>query len=412
MMGKPLTFLIGPEEHAPFYKQKDEVMSQNEVYGFMKPVFGAGIVYDADAKRRAQQVQHTADGLKTARLQSYIPKIEKETRQYLKAWGGEGELDLLHALSELTILTASRCLHGDEIRENMFVEVSELYHDLDKGIQPLSIFWPNAPIPSHFKRNKARKEMVRLFGKVIAERREKKAAGVLDEKTDMLQVYMDMVYKDGDRNTDDHVTGMLIALLFAGQHTSSIASTWTALYVAAHSDIARRVNAEQVRRYSSGADTAVTWDHVKDMELLHNCMREALRMHPPLIFVMRYARKAFTVTSGGRSYTVPKGDICFSSPAVAMRMPEVFAEPDRFDPDRFAPPREEHRQPYAYLGFGAGMHQCIGQQFGFVQVKTILSVLLRSYEIELVGKLPEPDYTAMVVGPKSEGCRVRYRRRK
>lgn len=40
----------------------------------------------------------------------------------------------------------------------------------------------------------------------------------------------------------------------------------------------------------------------------------------------------------------------------------------QFDPDRFGPEREEHKQPFAYLGFGAGMHQCMGQQFAFVQV--------------------------------------------
>lgn len=61
-----------------------------------------------------------------------MPKIEAETLAYLKRWGESGEANLLDALSELTILTSSRCLHGDDVRENLFEEVSRIYHDLDK----------------------------------------------------------------------------------------------------------------------------------------------------------------------------------------------------------------------------------------------------------------------------------------
>ena len=63
-------------------------MSQNEVYGrYTKPVFGADVVYAADPKKRNQQMQHMAYGLRTARLKSYVPMIEKETRNFLKSWG-------------------------------------------------------------------------------------------------------------------------------------------------------------------------------------------------------------------------------------------------------------------------------------------------------------------------------------
>jgi sterol 14-demethylase len=95
-----------------------------------------------------------------------------------------------------------------------------------------------------------------------------------------------------------------------------------------------------------------------------------------------------------------------------MRIPEAFPNPDEFDPDRFAEPRDEHKIPYAYLGFGGGMHSCMGQNFAFVQVKTILSILFREYEIELVSTtFPEQDFEAMVVGPKGD-CRVRYKKKK
>ena len=69
-------------------RSQDETMSQNEVYGrYTKPVFGPDVVYAADPKKRNQQMQHMAYGLRTARLKSYVPMIEKETRTFLKSWG-------------------------------------------------------------------------------------------------------------------------------------------------------------------------------------------------------------------------------------------------------------------------------------------------------------------------------------
>lgn len=227
ILHKNLTFLLGPEVSAPFFKLNDDYMSQPEVYGFMTPVFGKGVVYDAEPKKRIQQYQSMATGLRTQRLKAYVPKIEKETLEYLKRWGESGEINILDALSELTILTSSRCLHGDDVRENMFEEVSRIYHDLDKGVTPLSFFFPYAPTESHRLRDSARKEMVEIFSKVIKARKEK--GGDTSENTDILQVFIDMVYKDGTKLSDDETVGLLIALLFAGQHTSSITSTWTAI---------------------------------------------------------------------------------------------------------------------------------------------------------------------------------------
>ena len=410
---KRLTFLIGPEAQEPFFRASDDVLSQNEVYGFMKPVFGAGVVYDASKKNRQVQFQSMANGLRTARLKGYTSKIERETRQYLETWGESGELDLFHAFSELTILTASRCLHGDDVRENLFKEVSELYHDLDRGLTPLTVFFPNAPTTAHRRRNAARKKMVELFGSVIRNRRENPDARHSDG-TDILSIFMDVKYKDGTAITDEQVTGLLIALLFAGQHTSCITSTWTSLFILNNPAIAKRIVDEQEAVFHSDPDAAVDYRMVnEDMPLLHNSMKEALRLCPPLILLIRKALKDVKVKAAGKEHTIPKGDMVLISPSVGMRVPEAFRDPDAFDPDRFGPGREEDKDsPYAYMGFGGGMHSCMGQNFAFVQVKTIMSVLFRTFELEMVSEtMPEIDYEAMVVGPKGD-CRVRYRRRR
>lgn len=409
MMNKRLTFLIGPEAQEAFFKANDDLLGQNEVYGFMKPVFGPGVVYDATKKKRQVQFTSMANGLRTSRLKLYVAKIERETRQFLKSWGDSGEIDLFNALSELTILTASRCLHGDDVRETLFREVAQLYHDLDHGLTPLTVFFPNAPTQAHKKRNIARTEMVKLFSKVIKNRRDNPDQKHSDG-TDILSIFMDIKYKDGTPITDEEVTGLLIALLFAGQHTSCITSTWTSLFIAHNPTILKRIQDEQSALFSDPA-APLDFDKINGMQLLHDSMKEALRLCPPLILLIRMALKDLTVKAKGQSYTVPKGDLVFISPSVGMRLPEVFQDPDTFDPDRFSSERAEDKSsPYAYMGFGGGMHSCMGQNFAYVQVKTILSILFREYEIEPMAGMPDIDYEQMVVGPKGD-CRVRYKKR-
>lgn len=313
MFHKRLCFLIGPEVSAPFYRLGDDMMSQPEVYSFMTPVFGKGVVYDAEPKKRTQQMQHMAQGLRSQRLKAYVPKIEMETLAYIKKWGASGELNLLDALSELTILTSSRCLHGDDVRENLFEEVSQIYHDLDKGVTPLSFFFPNAPTGAHAKRDAARKKMVAIFSRVIKERRAK--GGDTSESTDILQVFMDLVYKDGSTLSDDEIVGLLIALLFAGQHTSSITSTWTLMLLLHNPKCLEAVMLEQKQVLGKEASTqSIDFDLVGKMEYLQNATKEALRMYPPLIMLMRMAMADIDTEHEGKKFVIPKGTICITSP--------------------------------------------------------------------------------------------------
>jgi sterol 14-demethylase len=403
-----LTFLIGPEAQELFFKSGDDVLSQDECYHFMQAIFGPGVVYDAPRKKRQMQFQTMANGLRTSRMKTYVGKIQQETVQYLnERWNSDsGTIDLYKALSELTILTASRCLHGDDVREHMFAELQTLYHDLDEGLTPLTVLWSRAPTPEHFRRDKARKQLVELFGKVIKQRREHPERS---DGTDILSLFMDIKYKDGTPITEEEVTGLLIALLFAGQHTSCTTSTWTLLYLLHNPVIMQRVLKEQEQFTDK---ETLELDDVHQMELLHNCMREALRMAPTFIMLLRKVMKDTSVTVNGTTHRIPKDDIVVVSPTVSMRLPTTFENPNEFDPDRFAPPREEHKLPYAYLGFGGGMHSCMGQVFAFLQVKTILSVILKHYELTPESsKLPDIGYTDMVVGPRGN-CNVQYQKKK
>lgn len=175
-------------------------------------------------------------------------------------------------------------------------------------------------------------------------------------------------------------------------------------------DVLKRVKEEQ-RQVFSETGGELNYSALMKMDLLHSCMKESLRMHPPLIFLMRKVLEPRSAISG--RYEVPVDDILVTSPSVAGMLPQVYANPEKWDPDRFLPPREEDKvMPYSFLGFGAGRHGCMGEGFAYLQVKTIWSTLLDMFELEAVGDaVPEPNMDALVVGPKYGTCMVRYKRK-
>src|SRR5690606_12078860 len=91
--------------------------------------------------------------------------------------------------------------------------------------------------------------------------------------------------------------------------------------------------------------------------------------------------------------------------------PNVFRDPDLFDPDRYLPDRAEDKQDFAYIAFGGGRHKCLGNAFAILQIKAILALLLGQFEFGLRGDAIAADFHGLVIGPK-EPCRIRYRRRK
>ncbi|KAG2706395.1 hypothetical protein I3760_05G102200 [Carya illinoinensis] len=408
LVNKKITFFIGPEVSAHFFKASESDLSQQEVYQFNVPTFGPGVVFDVDYSVRQEQFRFFTESLRVNKLKGYVDQMVAEAEDYFSKWGDSGEVDLKYELEHLIILTASRCLLGREVRDKLFDDVSALFHDLDNGMLPISVIFPYLPIPAHRCRDRARKKLAEIFAKIIASR---KCAG--KSENDMLQCFIDSKYKDGRPTTEAEITGLLIAALFAGQHTSSITSTWTGAYLLRHKEYLSAVLEEQ-KNLMGRHGNKVDHDILSEMDVLYRCIKEALRLHPPLILLLRSSHSDFSVTTrDGKEYDIPKGHIVATSPAFANRLPHIYKDPDRYDPDRFAIGREEDKAAgaFSYISFGGGRHGCLGEPFAYLQIKAIWSNLLRNFELELVSPFPEIDWNAMVVGVKGK-VMVRYKRRK
>jgi sterol 14alpha-demethylase len=400
LAGSRVTALTGPRAQAAFFQAPDDQLSAREVYRFMIPIFGRGVAYDAVPEVMDEQMGFFFPALREERLQAYARVMQDEVERYCHGWGESGEIDLLEAMNELTVFIAGRCLVGDAFRQSLSREFAELYRDLEGGINLLAFVNPYLPLPSLRRRDRARRRVGELIGRLVRERR----AGV-GEGEDFLQTLLEARYSDGSALDDEVITGLLLAIVFAGQHTSAILSTWTGLLLFQHPEHLARLRAEQAEVFGAGPEMSLP--ALARLEMLERCIKEAERMHPPLVVLMRKVLRDFAYGD----CVVPAGELALVSPAVSHRLPEVFRDADRYDPDRFGPARQEDRvAKYSLIAFGGGRHRCIGSTFAYQQIKVIWSALLQRFDFTTSTARPEADYSTFVVGPRPP-CRVRYRLR-
>ncbi|NEO42096.1 MAG: cytochrome P450 [Moorea sp. SIOASIH] len=400
LIGKQVTVLTGPNANQAFFKAPDHQLSAREAYKFTIPIFGKGIAYDASPEIMSEQIGFVFPALREERMRTYAQFMAQEAQAYFDSWGSSGEIDLLSACNELTIFIAGRCLIGEEFRTHLTTEFAHLYHDIEGALHLLGFFWPYLPLPSFKRRDKARIRMVELIAEIVANRRNQ---GI--ETEDFLQTLIAAQYSDGTALSEDNITGLLLTLLFAGQHTSAVLAAWTGILLLQHPQYLPTILQEQKQVFGENPEMSLTaLGRLSDLE---SAIREAERMRPPLVMLMRQILEDFEY----EEYTMPAGGLVMVSSAVSHRIAEVFPNPDRYDPSRFAPGREEHRQHrYALIGFGGGRHRCIGEAFAYQQVKVIWSILLQQFDLELVQGSYEPNYTTWVVGPR-QPCLVRYQRK-
>lgn len=396
-----MILLTGDDASKLFYRSSDEQLDQSAAYKLMTPIFGEGIVFDAPIDRKNQQLRMLMPALRGEAMRNHADKILMEIEDLSQQWGDEGEVDLVAAMKQLTINTASHCLLGKEFRYELTDEFAAIYHDLEKGVNALAYSFPNLPLPSFRKRDQARRKLHELV-KGIVQKRERQT----DKPTDMFQMLIDTHYDDGSKLSSDEITGILVAAIFAGHHTSSGTAAWVLLELLKHPQILQEVREELDTLF--GADGEVTFQRLREVPKLENTLKEVLRLHPPLIVLMRQVTEDMPF----KDYVIRAGDMVWASPPVTHRMQHLFTNPEQFDPDRYAEARAEDKNLMAYQPFGGGKHKCSGNAFAMFQIKAIFAVLLRRYDFELVNP-PDTyvdDYGEMIVQPKSP-CRIRYQRR-
>lgn len=406
LFGPKVTVLIGPEVLTHFFQGPELEISRGKSFEFSAAMFGQGVLYGTDAATRNEQIRFFVDALKPSKLRTHVDPMLQEVEAFFSRWGDEGVVDLKSEFEKILMFIASRCLLGKEVREKMFDEVYALWEDITNALNLFSVLFPYIPIPSNKRRDRARVELTKILSAAIRSRK-----GSERVEDDTLQKLVDSKYKDGRSTTDEEVTGLIIALLFAGEHTSWETSTWTAACLLSNVEWLNVATEEQryiIRKYKGQID----YNALLEMDILHNCIKEALRMHSPTQAVIRKAHKQFSVqTKEGKEYDIPAGRTILSPIVINNNIPSIYKDPHVYDPDRFGPSRQEDKVggKFSYTSFGGGRLACIGESFAYLQMKVIWSHLLRNFELKLMSPYPKAGWHKLSPGPQGK-LMVSYKR--
>jgi len=402
LLDRDVVFFSGAAAQETFFRQPDDVFdpqpTSNEL---MRPIFGEGVVYDAPPEKRREMIRSPA--LRDANLRASAEIIAAEAEHACDALGDAGEIDLLDWAAELTIYTSSSCLIGKPFREQLTPEFGRRYFELELGTDGIGYLNSHVDIENFRSRDRAKRRLDELIAGIIEQR-----LAAADPPRDLLGILLSLKRDDGTlKYPPKLISGILISTLFAGHHTSAGTLAWTLVEMLRAPAYLARVRDELDKLYADGRD--VSYQALREIPQLECAVKEALRLHPPLIWLPRTALIDFAY----KDWIVPKGAIVAISTALSNLDPSCFADPERYDPDRFAPPREEDaKHPFGYVPFGGGRHRCLGANFALMQQKAIFSVVLRRYEFALVAEPASyvDNYSAMVVRPR-QPFRVRYRKR-
>lgn len=387
----------GPEANAVFYGRTDHELLTEGPYAYLRKMFGR-VGLTQTPKDYAAERHILRAPFKARLMEGNLGVIDEVVLRFIDGLGDAGDFDLVPTVEGLLQEISARVLMGEDFHARMDAEFWALYGDLAAGLDQALPPW--LPLPRFIRRDIARARLHRKLGALIEERRELSRQG--RQPDDLLQALVDARLEDGSVLPVERVVDYVLALVFAGFETTTGHAAWGVILLLQH-----RAHLERIR---GQVDVALEGVERVDRKVLATLapVRDALRETERIMPVAdRHVRQADApVEIGG--YTIPAGWLLMSGVALTHRMPELYAEPEVYDPQRFE--RGEGKGKFTLVGFGGGSHRCTGVTLAYNEMTILLARLVQHLELELVApKVPEIADTMGVLGP--EPTRIRYRRR-
>jgi cytochrome P450 len=254
----------------------------------------------------------------------------------------------------------------------------------------LMLPWPDLverlPIPALRRTRTARARLDRIIYGMIAERRRSPL-----DRGDLLSMLLLAQDEEagGEGMTDEQVRDEAMTIFLAGHETTANALAWTWHLLGRAPDVERRLH-EEIDRVLGGR--LPTIDDVLLLPFAERIVTESMRLYPPAWILGRRAIEECTL--GG--YTVPPRALVLMSPYVIQRDARWYADPDRFDPDRWSPEFKASLPPFAYFPFGGGSRRCIGESFAWVELVLVLGTIAQTWRLVPVpghAVVPQPVVT-------------------
>lgn len=355
--------------------QSKKVIKAPVYKNLLSKYLGNGLLI-SDGQVWKQQRKLVQPAFHHQRIQNYADMMVRYTHEMVDSWQGQASIDIYNAMTELTLYIVVNTLFNTDIRDTAF-EIGELTSTLQEVVNDESSNPIQLPewIPTPFNRRKKHsiKRLNEITMSVIQDRR---ASG--EDKGDLLSMLLMSTDEDGNSMSDEMVKDEALTIFLAGHDTTANALSWAWYLIGQHPEVEAKLLDEV--DHVLGTRPATLSD-LKDLTYTEMVFKEAMRLYPPSFQIARQADDDIYLPHSG--YTIPKGMGIAISQYALHHDERFFPDPEKFDPERFAPENEGNIHKYAYIPFIYGPRVCVGNAFALMEAQFIMATILQRYQLSL-----------------------------
>ena len=363
--GDTMVTLLGPDANELVMFDRDRNFSSEQGWGpLLNLVFPRGLMLmDFDEHRSHRRTLSVA--FKPEPMKHYAEVLSRGIARRVAGWSGQ-RLRFYDAIKALTLDLAADSFLGMALGDEAQRVNQAFVDEVRASIAPIRVPLPGTQMARGVA---ARRYLVDLFRREIPARRG-------GDGQDFFSHFCRATDEGGTPLGEDAIADHMNFLMMAAHDTITSSATSLVLLLARHPEWQERLR-EEVRALGLNGDEGPAYGQLDQLVLTGYAFKEALRWMPPVPSMPRRALRDFEF--GG--YSIPAGTRVNISPAHTHHMPEIWPEPERFDPMRFTPEAVRARHKFAWVPFGGGAHMCLGLHFAEMQMRILVAQLLSRYRI-------------------------------
>jgi cytochrome P450 len=379
--------LIGPEANELVLFNKDRAFSSEQGWHpVLEYLFPRGLMLMDDPEHRSHR-KTLSVAFKPEPMRHYFGQLQDGIVRGIAAW--PAEFQFYPAIKQLTLDLAATSFLGipwgpeaDRINR-AFVDMVQASVGIVRKPIPGTQMW---------RGYRGRKYMCDFFAREIPNRR-----GA--EGNDFFTQFCNARDDEGKLLLDQEVIDHMNFLMMAAHDTLTSSLTSTIYYLATHPEWQDWVREEVL------AKPEITYDNLGEFDRIEMAFKEAMRLLAPVPAIPRRVVKDIVVGN----HAIPAGANVGVNPMMTHRLPELWPDPERFDPTRFSPENVKGRHKYAWVPFGGGAHMCLGLHFAYMQAKVFLHALLKEQRVTVAPGY-QGDFQMFPMPKPKDGLPVRLER--
>ncbi len=365
MAGRRFVQVTGGDATKQVLINPDKDFSSDGWVELIGKFFGGGLMLMSFGEHLDhRRIMHAA--FTPQRLSGYLAGMDRQIVRELDGWQ-DGELRFYPTLKDLGLRIATEVFLGMDLPAEQRRRILRSFHAQPRAA--LAKLRMDLPGTRWGHGRDGYDHVLGFFRDHLEDKREHPG-------DDLFSAMIHATDDDGATFTDDEVVKHMNFLWFAAHDTTNLAMTMMGWAFAAHPEYQERAR-EEVLALGEGP---LRREDLESLQTIDLVLKEVMRLWPPVPAALRRAVRDTSIDG----YWIPEGTWLHVLPPVTHRMGEYWTDPDAFDPERFLPPREEHRShSHAYIPFGAGVHKCLGFAFAEIEAKAVYARMLRSHRLSV-----------------------------